>query len=151
MYLVGVAFYLYRNSIRLCHWGAILSLIAISIACVIPCGFALLFAVSGAYLLMYFAFWQRLSLHRLTSFGDLSYGTYLFAMPIQQLIIQHLGLRQSPWKLFVLATPIVLAVAAMSWFWIEKPALRLGKRSSRSEAKQGYQVPPTLPFPITET
>lgn len=151
MYLVGVAFCLYQDSIRLRRWGAILSLIAISIACVIPCGFALLFPVSGAYLLMHFAFWQRLSLHRLTRFGDLSYGTYLFAMPIQQLIIEYLGLRQSPWKLFLIATPIVLAVATVSWFWIEKPALSFGKRSSRSAAAHGYQVRSSMPIAATET
>jgi peptidoglycan/LPS O-acetylase OafA/YrhL len=127
MYLAGVVCYLYRDSIRLNRGGAIVSVCAMAIACIIPLGYALLFPVFGTYLLMYLAFWERFPLHRVMRFGDLSYGTYLYAFPIQQLLIQHLGLRNSPIRLFVIATPLVLAAAAMSWFFVERPALRWGR------------------------
>lgn len=128
MYLAGVVFYLYRDCIRLHRWGAILSVFAMAVACVIPLGYALLFPVFGTYLLMYVAFWERLPLHRIMCFGDLSYGTYLYAFPIQQLVVQYLGLRDTPVRLFATATPLVLAAAALSWFFVERPALRASKR-----------------------
>jgi peptidoglycan/LPS O-acetylase OafA/YrhL len=55
---------------------------------------------------------------------DLSYGTYLWAFPVQQTIILVGGVTK-PLLLFAIATPIVLAVALASWLLIEKPALRL--------------------------
>jgi peptidoglycan/LPS O-acetylase OafA/YrhL len=150
MYLAGVVFYLYRNSIRLHARGAVLATLTIALSCILPLGYSLLFPVAGAYLLLYLAFCQHLPLHRIMSFGDLSYGTYLYAFPIQQLLVEHFELR-SPLQLFVLATPIVLAVAAVSWFWIEKPALRLAKGSGRSKAMQRPQARPAIPIPVTET
>jgi peptidoglycan/LPS O-acetylase OafA/YrhL len=127
MYLAGVVFYLYRSSIRLHYSGAIFCVLALAAACVIPLGYSLIFPVCGTYLLMYVAFWERLPLHRIMRFGDLSYGAYLYAFPLQQLIAQHFGLR-SPLQLFAAATPLVLAVAAISWFAIERPVLRLVKQ-----------------------
>jgi peptidoglycan/LPS O-acetylase OafA/YrhL len=41
----------------------------------------------------------------------------------------HLTGVASPLGLFAIATPIVLAIAAVSWFVIERPALRLKQRS----------------------
>jgi peptidoglycan/LPS O-acetylase OafA/YrhL len=147
MYLAGVVFYLYRDSIRLNHWGAVVSVCAMAIACVIPLGYTLLFPVFGTYFLMYLAFWGRLPLHRVMRFGDLSYGTYLYAFPIQQLVVQHLELRNSPMRLFFTATPLILATAAASWFSVERPALRLGKRGG-SKAMQEPQDQSMLPIPI---
>ncbi|MFL6427430.1 MAG: acyltransferase family protein [Acidobacteriaceae bacterium] len=144
MYLAGVVFYLYRDRIRLHRWGAILSAIAMAVACVIPLGYTLLFPIFGAYLLMYISYWERLPLYRVMRFGDLSYGTYLYAFPIQQLLMQHFvqhsGVGNSPLRLFAVATPLALTAAAMSWHFIESPSLRAGKR------RQRVQNTPRIPF-----
>ncbi len=59
--------------------------------------------------------------------GDFWYGTYLYAWPIQQTVVLLLpGI--GPWKLFLLALPITLVAAALSWHWLERPALRLKAR-----------------------
>jgi len=55
---------------------------------------------------------------------DLSYGTYLWAFPVQQVVLQF-SHTPNPWVLFALATPVVLLIATASWLWVEKPALRL--------------------------
>jgi len=54
---------------------------------------------------------------------DLSYGTYLWAFPLQQVLIA-LGVT-NPYVLFATVVPLVLGIAFFSWTWIEKPALRL--------------------------
>jgi peptidoglycan/LPS O-acetylase OafA/YrhL len=147
MYLAGVVFYLYRDVIKLNHWGAIVSVGAMAIACVIPLGYTLLFPVFGTYLLIYLAFWERLSLHRVMRFGDLSYGTYLYAFPIQQLLVQHFELRNSPMRLFTAATPLILAAAALSWFLVERPALRWARR--RGPAQDTANIPNRTMAPIS--
>jgi peptidoglycan/LPS O-acetylase OafA/YrhL len=130
MYLAGVLFYLYRSSIRLHVRGAMISIFALAAACVVPFGYSLLFPVFGTYLLMYVAYWERLPLYRVMRFGDFSYGAYLYAFPIQQLLVQHFALR-SALRLFAATTPLVLLAATISWFAIEQPALDLVKRRRR--------------------
>ena len=105
----------------------------------------MLFPIFGTYLLLYLAFWDRFPLHRVMRFGDLSYGTYLYAFPIQQLLVQYLHLRNSPVRLFAAATPLVLAAAAASWFFVERPALRWGKRRHPLQNTSGVDSRTMIP------
>lgn len=68
---------------------------------------------------------------------DLSYGTYLWAFPIQQCIV--LAGVDRPLLIFAIATPIALAIGAASWLFIEKPALRL------KDAGKNPRIPSTQP------
>lgn len=58
----------------------------------------------------------------LRKIGDLSYGTYIYAFPVQQGIIATTH-TASPLTVFALATPITLSLAFASWRRIERPAL----------------------------
>lgn len=56
--------------------------------------------------------------------GDLSYGIYIYAWPVQQIGVALLG-RQTPYlKLLAITIPVTLVLAAASWHLIEKRALR---------------------------
>ena len=62
---------------------------------------------------------------------DLSYGTYVYAFPLQQLLA-CVGLATLPMAVFAgLAIAVTLPVAAASWFLVERPALRLKRRPER--------------------
>jgi len=78
---------------------------------------------------------------------DLSYGVYIYAFPIQQAVTE-VGLRRG-WSLAVCLTAslvLTLIMAAFSWFCIEKPGVRLGRRvveqwsRRRSQRLQGAPV-----------
>ena len=58
--------------------------------------------------------WQRL---------DLSYGLYLYAWPIQKVLL-YAGVTHNPWVLIGLTTALGLLLAWASWCGIEAPALR---------------------------
>jgi peptidoglycan/LPS O-acetylase OafA/YrhL len=73
-----------------------------------------------------------------------SRGTYLYAFPIQQLLTQHFALR-SPVHLFAAATPAVLAVAATSWFSIERPALRWAKQRHQPQRAAAASIGSMIP------
>ncbi|APV50627.1 hypothetical protein BWI17_13575 [Betaproteobacteria bacterium GR16-43] len=67
--------------------------------------------------------------HHAGRFGDFSYGLYLYAYPLQQALA-------GPWRPDVgvvtyqlISFAMVLAVAIVSWFVVEKPALRLKRRT----------------------
>ncbi len=55
---------------------------------------------------------------------DLSYGVYLYAFPLQQLATLVHWNRFNVWAYTALATALVVPVAAVSWYVVERPALR---------------------------
>jgi peptidoglycan/LPS O-acetylase OafA/YrhL len=69
---------------------------------------------------------DRLYSRALQSVGDLSYGTYLWAFPIQQFVMLELG--GGPMLNLMVSLPVVLVLAFLSWHLIERPALRLKPR-----------------------
>lgn len=58
--------------------------------------------------------------------GEFSYGIYLWAFPIQQGVVQLLGPGIGGPANIALALPVTLAMAALSFHLVEKPALRVG-------------------------
>ncbi len=65
-----------------------------------------------------------------TRYGDLSYGLYLYAFPVQQLIISTGLARDYPRRGFVVAWLGTVLCAFVSWRWIESPALRFKPRAA---------------------
>ena len=63
-------------------------------------------------------------LRRAGRLGDPSYGLYLWAFPIQQLIVHFTYPRWSYGASLVLAVTLTMVAAFASWYLIEKPALR---------------------------
>lgn len=62
--------------------------------------------------------------------GDLSYGVYLWAFPLQQWLVMPNGpqVRQPEWHLLV-SLLLVLPLAWLSWHRIERPILKLKRRT----------------------
>ncbi|WBS04204.1 acyltransferase [Pseudoduganella sp. SL102] len=122
-FLTGGCFYIYRDKIRLDGRVAI----AVT-AAVIVCMFSwsaseLALATGGCYALIYLAKKPSAFLNRFNALPDVSYGTYLYAWPIQKLLVWYFP-GMSPWLVFAIAAPAALALGAASWFAIEKPALK---------------------------
>jgi peptidoglycan/LPS O-acetylase OafA/YrhL len=64
-------------------------------------------------------------LRRSGRFGDLSYGLYIFAFPVQQTLV-WLNHGRLPWApLFLVTLVACFAIAFVSWHVVEKRALRL--------------------------
>ncbi len=58
-------------------------------------------------------------------FGDLSYGSYLFAFPVQKAAIAAFGKGFGLVPLLLVTVPCMLAIAFVSWHLVERPALAL--------------------------
>jgi peptidoglycan/LPS O-acetylase OafA/YrhL len=124
-YTAGMVFYLYRDRIprrRSLAWTSA-ALLLLSL----PAGLAATLPICGSYLLLYAAFQQPARFRSFARHGDFSYGLYIYACPVQQLLIHYFQPELTPLLLFLAATPITLVLAAASWHWIEAPCLRLGR------------------------
>ena len=71
-------------------------------------------------------------------FGDPSYGMYICSYPIQQALFAS-RVARTPWSMFLLSFPLSVAIAYASWHFVESPAMRLGRRRSRTRAARGSE------------
>jgi len=86
-----------------------------------------LFAPLLAYMVLVAAYHPRLAWPAFNRVGDYSYGVYVYSFPIQQTLVQRVpGIEPGP--LFALAMALTLVVAALSWHFLEQPALGLKSR-----------------------
>ncbi|WP_276946497.1 acyltransferase family protein [Haematobacter massiliensis] len=123
---IGMAFRLWQKKIPL-HWLICVATILLSVLARPTPWFSVVFIPTVIYCTFYLG---HLNLGRLRDYnllGDYSYGTYIYAFPIQQLVA-HWGVRD-PLTNILIALPITLVCAVLSWRYIEKPALDL-RRSS---------------------
>jgi peptidoglycan/LPS O-acetylase OafA/YrhL len=133
-FMAGAVAYLYRDRIsRSYRWLEVAGLATVATA-ILEVGFVEILPITGTYLLLYLAYEPRLANLNLGRRVDLSYGIYLYAWPVQQLLIQTLGPWLNPWTLSLLALAVSAALAWLSWKLIERPALALKRRASRPPA-----------------
>lgn len=85
------------------------------------------FYAAIAYAALVFAYHPRLRLGAYRRLGDYSYGTYVLAFPMQQLIVWRFGISE-PLTLFAVAFVATLALATLSWHFVEAPALARKRR-----------------------
>lgn len=62
---------------------------------------------------------------------DISYGLYLYAFPVQQLVLLTLGEALNPWLHVVISTVLALVPAFASWIFVERPLLKMKNRKFR--------------------
>ena len=134
MFFVSAAFYRYRERVPLRLDLAAASLLALVLSLGTPLERPVLL-VAIPYLVLCVAYRSSSRLSRLTSPGDVSYGIYLFAFPVQQTVYELWGGQgPSPALLALIAFPVAYLLALASWHGIEQRALRLKHRFSTSRS-----------------
>lgn len=97
-----------------------------------------IFYVAFPYLVIYAGTWRPVARPSVRSL-DLSYGVYLYAFPVQQSLVALLG-PMAPWRLSMLAVPVTLVLAWLSWRLVEAPCLALKNRFGRPREPGGAKV-----------
>ena len=122
---VAALLYVHRDRVPLRPWLAAAALALWAVSAWLPFSGALA-AVAVPYLVIYVAYAAPRGLRRLTEHGDVSYGLYLLAFPVQQTIVLAAGGGGlAPLALAAIAFPITYVLALLSWRAVERPALGL--------------------------
>lgn len=121
-FITGTALWLFRDRVVL-SWKVVVGLLAVAALARGTPGFVPAYFVLVAYGTLWIAFAPvpaRMAHH------DLSYGLYLYGWPAAQLV-QTIS-PGSPWHNVAWASALAFALAALSWFCVERPALRWKRR-----------------------
>lgn len=78
--------------------------------------------LSMSYLVMWLAYVPGGILRAYNRVGDYSYGIYIYAFPVQGLMVHLLG-PQSMWENVLYSTPPTLILSILSWHLVEQPSM----------------------------
>ena len=134
MFCTGAALYMHRSAIVL-SWIALL-VVAIVVAASAGHGalFGLACSLGLPYATLCLAYLPGGAFLAFNRLGDYSYGTYIYAYPVQQgLMALRPDLSAVP--LFVVSFFVTLVLAVASWHFIEQPATALARRPSARPAR----------------
>lgn len=127
MFLAGTTLYLWRERITLSHGALAGLLLILALAAFNKSMFFVAYVLGLAPLVLHLAYVPGGPIRRFNAWGDYSYGVYIYAFPIQQTLAQAFP-AMSLFTMVVLSVLLTLAVASLSWWGIERPALaRKGK------------------------
>lgn len=128
MFAAGALCYQWRDVIP-ARW----SLVAVSVIIVVAASqlpdYRVVAAIPLAYAVIVSG--SLIKGRRLRLRTDLSYGVYIYAFPVQQLLAVCGLAHANPLVFFLIAAIATLPLAAASWFLIEKPAMSLKYRLKR--------------------
>ncbi|MDN4548018.1 acyltransferase [Pseudomonas sp. C32] len=136
-FFIGSFSYIYRKEIPLSGALAIIMIIALYGAKGTSSQTPVLY-LSLSYITIFLAIGipQIFSLKKI---GDLSYGTYIFAWPVQKAVITAFALT-NPVAVAVFALPLTLVLAYGSWRFVERPMLNLKRKFVLRSTKESTFV-----------
>lgn len=140
MFAAGALVYQFRHLIPVNGWLIGGAFVVVALAALLP-DYRVVAAIPLAFALI--GVGALTKIRRLRLQNDVSYGTYIYAFPVQQ-VLASAGLAVVGVPVFaIVATVITLALATGSWYAIEKPAMRLRNRG-RVTASPAVAAPARL-------
>ncbi len=131
-FTTGMIFYLYENKIVLSFKLFVIAFTGLILG-ILFAEFVITFAIFGSYIIFYIAFQKKFIATWYDKIGDLSYGIYIMAFPIQQVLCECMGsptkvyntMSMNPYINMLVTLIIIIPLAWCSWNFIEQPCLKL--------------------------
>jgi peptidoglycan/LPS O-acetylase OafA/YrhL len=139
----GAALYVLRDRIPASRamFGAVVLLLGVS-ALVGTTAFGVVYRCTIAYLTLYLALVPAGRVREFNRFGDISYGMYIYAFPVQ-IAIFHLWPQVGPWRMLLGSFLVTGILAWCSWHLVEERCLKL-KSVFQRWRKTGLRRVPSL-------
>lgn len=132
-FFIGRLYYLYREKFILNKYLFIILALILLFSMSFKITYYLHFLILP-YLIFYSIYRFRF-LNNWGKYGDFSYGTYIYAFPVQQTLIYFFRNNLTIFSLFIFSSIITFIFAFLSWHVVEKNALKLKKIKIRQYFK----------------
>ncbi|WP_058234529.1 acyltransferase family protein [Devriesea agamarum] len=141
-FAAGSLIFVYRERIAM-HWA----IAACSVAVLAGAWVTETFDIIGALPIAYLCMWLgvNLPLYRVGSKNDISYGMYIYAFPVQQLLAIIIVPHASAVVFMFASIACTIPFAWASWLAVERPAMRLRSIGQRSTRALPGAAAPTAP------
>jgi peptidoglycan/LPS O-acetylase OafA/YrhL len=143
-FFAGVAFHRWRAHVPHSNKLAGLATIGMVAAIVVPQGIVLLGPACFGYLLLWVAYHPKIKLGGFAKHGDFSYGMYLYAFPIQQLLMES-GWATTPLANMALTLPLAVGAGVLSFHLVEKWYMRIKPPQVSGKQQRRIDVGEVLP------
>lgn len=156
-FTIGAGFWLLRDRLPLSPLAA-LGLFGIAALTHGTPAFLPALTLALSYAIFVLGYWPSRIFESYNRLGDYSYGMYIYAFPIQQIVASN-GVTD-PLLNICLALPLTLLCAVLSWKLVERPALQLkprarphaaSRRDDGTRRETGRDVPTVAPGHRAET
>lgn len=138
LFFAGMVYYVYRERIKMNGWLCLFSLAAMVLSAaldVLPYTIFVFFP----YFFFYIGFACPVKFADFAKRGEVSYGMYLCAWPIQQILSMMLAGpdgTMSPWMNFIITVPLAVLFGYLLHKGVEQPVLRMMKKESGHKQKE---------------
>lgn len=127
-FFLGSLMYIHREYIKLDKKLLVLSILVIGTLSIGNIYFLPAYLLSSSYIVIYIAY-AKIDLSIFSKYGDFSYGIYIYHFPTLQICAIYFLPRDNSFLPYVICSFVAtLILAAMSWHFVEKHALKLKKK-----------------------
>jgi peptidoglycan/LPS O-acetylase OafA/YrhL len=142
LYMAGGLLYLFRASIALDWKFGVIAILMYFCSFNTP-HFRIVQFIAIPYFVIFAAHYPSHLLSSFGKYGDFSYGLYIYAFPIQQLIAHYQHGKITVGLFFIESFVATYICAALSWYIVEQPALNVKRFLKRRS--------PPAAFPTSKT
>lgn len=128
-FALGTAFYVWQDRIVLI-WPVAIGLVGLAWLAIDTPLQAPMTVIALGYALFWLAYVPGGALRRYNHLGDYSYGIYIYAFPVQGLVVWAFG-PMTAVENMIWSFPLTLALSVASWHLVEKPSLGLLRSAHR--------------------
>jgi len=130
MFFIGASYFVWKDKVMLSSKLAGIASIVLAVSAFNKELFIVSYFITVPYLVLFLAYVPKGAILKFNNFGDYSYGIYIYAFPVQQMLVYFFPEIGVP--IMTIATfLVVLGLASLSWHLVEKPTLKM---------KNGYVV-----------
>lgn len=123
-FLMGMLTWLFRDKIKFSLLSALGCIVVLLVSTRFTPVFSLLFVIAGSYATLSIGLSKPWRLTRWTEKTDISYGVYLYAFPVQQVVAMYPGMRTAIVNLLI-SVPVTVILALLSWHFVEHRFLKM--------------------------
>ncbi|OOG51127.1 acyltransferase [Rhodanobacter sp. C01] len=135
-FLLGMLLYAFRDHVLL-DWKPVVALLTVYLALRHSRFDPVFFYPAFIYGLLWLG--SAKMLHRLAPKHDYSYGIYLYGFVVQQ-AVSSLYPAMNSYLSLVIAVPVTVILAALSWHWVEQPCLASFRRRNAPVSGAGTET-----------